>query len=222
MRRDAQDCVIPFTPYVPYMFSSFFLHEAFALAADPADWSEFNQLRPPDDTDLWIVTLGDRWNERDIQVLRYRELWAKFVELLREKLMTGEWTADGFNAQLSSEPVTIPARLWKVLDVRPGHDEAEGEGFKFISLSFSQVKPSRKITPHAEQPSLRRQLTKWIRDEAERAGPPTLRKDQYAAACKAFAGLTITDNMFTECRRAAGLKRSAIQRGRPKAKGSGN
>jgi hypothetical protein len=61
----------------------------------------------------------------------------------------------------------------------------------------------------------------WIRAQATAQQSPLLRAEQLAAARAAFEGQVISNNLFRDCRRAAGLPETSVQRGRPKAKGSG-
>jgi hypothetical protein len=203
------------------MFSSVSLLEAFARVSSPMEWEEFNALRPANDTDYWIVSLGGILSARDREVLRYRELWAQFVEAMRMKLLAGEWVADGFNSQFGSRTIPIDARLWKILQISPGRDEAEGEGFRFINLSISQVRPTANRTNHAAKTVLRHELIRWIealaRESNEAWTVPLARE----AARRAFQGVTISDYMFNKAWGAADKPEHFIQHGRPKLKGVG-
>lgn len=200
------------------MFSCIPLLDAFARVADPSEWEEFKRLAPPKDADYWLLSMTDRFSARDLAVLRYRDLWAKFVQSVREKLIAGEWVADGFNPQFGSRPVPIDARLWKSLDIAPGHDEAEGEGFRFVHLSISQVRPQARLE-QAAHVDLRRELIRYVEDVGRLTTVRMTMPEVRGAARRAFNGTAFTDNMFKEAWRAAKRPPLLRQSGRPKLKG---
>jgi hypothetical protein len=201
------------------MFRSLRLAEAFQFLAHPNQWEWFGPM-----VKRRVLHFGiDGWPAFPVEELRaYQLLWLDLAGKALEKLQDGEWMARGISVASGPQPIPIDTVLWDYLRIKDRVEEAEGAGFHFIALTVTQVKPVGAMTPHAEQPALIRQLTDWIRNDAERPGPPALRAEQYAAACKAFSGSAITPNMFRNCRRAAGLKSAAVQKGRPKTKGSGN
>jgi hypothetical protein len=197
------------------MFRSLRLAEAFQFLAHPDQWAWFGPMvkRRVNHCDI------DGWPTFPHEELRaYPRVWNELAAKALEKLQDGEWTAQGISVASGPQPIPIDTVLWDYLRIKDRVEEAEGAGFHFLALTVTQVQPIVTMSPHAEHPVLSRQLTEWIRNDAERPGPPLLRAEQYAAACKAFSGSTITPNMFRNCRRAAGLKNAAVQRGRPKAK----
>jgi hypothetical protein len=204
--------------HVPRMFSGITLVQAFERLADSADWTEFNRLPAANDADYWILTLGGRPSSHDMGVLRYRELWAKFAEALRAKLLTGEWVAEGFNAQFGCRPVPIDARLWRVLSIAPGHEEAEGEGFRFVNLAYSEARPAARMG-QAAHADLRRQLTQYIENVGRSTGDRLTSGEVRESARRAFEGISISDTLFREAWRAANRPTHMRQTGRPKLKG---
>ena len=212
--------------YLPDMFRNITLFEAFERLADDEDWREFCELKPEGDvgTWIWIISMGMASrtpNPREQAILRYRELWAKYAELTRQKLLGGEWVADGFNPQFGARAVQIDARHWRILEF-DFNGEVEGGGFKFVNLSISEVRPHAATLSHIDGADLRRELTRWIENQARSADGPMTSDQVLAAARRAFDGTKITDNMFREVWRLASKPEHFRQRGRPKAKVGGN
>lgn len=203
------------------MFSDVSLLEALARVADPAEWEEFAQLPTMDEGDFFILGMGGPETPYTARVDRYCKLWAKFVEALRAKLISGEWVADGFNAQLGYSPVPIAPRLWKLLQIAPGQEEAEGEGFRFVSLSVSEARPSIRLDQVAHA-NLRTELIRYI-EEIGSSSPERITSVQVReAARQAFQGTRISDTLFMEAWRAAKRPPNMRQIGRPKLKGGRN
>lgn len=201
------------------MFHSLRLIEAFEHLTTVDEWHWFGPMVARGNmhfgVDGWpLYSLNDR--------LAYDLLWQDLVERAHTKLRTGDWLAKGISAKFGPQALPIDQYLWDYLRIVHRGEVAEGDGFRFLALTVSELQPAEVRTPFIEQPILRRQLTEWIRSDAERPGAPPLREKQLAAAREAFPGVNITNNMFLECRRSAGLGQSRVQRGRPKAKGSGD
>lgn len=116
-------------------------------------------------------------------------------------------------------PVSISVDLWDYLLIVDRLDEAQGKGFHFLALTVSDLRAQAEPVSHASKAKLREQLTQWIRSHAASLPEPPLRAEQLVAAREAFAGSVISDNLYKECRRAAGLSEGTVQRGRPKTKG---
>lgn len=199
------------------MFRSLRLIDAFEHLATPDEWHWFGPM----------VARGNSHCDKDgwplfshQQLSAYDALWKKLVDLVHRKLRAGEWVAQGISAQFGPRRMEIDTYLWEYLQIVHRTEEAEGAGFRFLALTVSDVEPPRAMAPLEKQPLLRRQLTDWIRAHAESATSPPLRVEQIAAARAAFAGQVITENMYRECRRAAGLTAGSVRIGRPKAKGS--
>jgi hypothetical protein len=212
--------------YVLYMFRDLSLTEVFERIADADEWREFCQLDIDGDVDtwIWIFSLRDASKPpcaRERAVLRFRELQAKFVSLLREKLRSGEWAAFGFNPQFGPHPVQIDSKLWRVLEFAVTGEGAEGGDFKFTNLSFSALRCSSETRPHAERASLRRELVRWIEAVAARTAGPMTSSEVRELARVEFSGTTISDHLFADAWRAADKPANFRQKGRPKAKGMG-
>jgi hypothetical protein len=202
------------------MFRNDKIPKIFERVAEPAEWQEFCALEPADELGCWIVSLGGPPTPPtpyEIRVLRYRELWRKFTEMMRTKLSSGEWVADGFNPQLGVRPVQIDPRLWGVLEFVLGEDVVEGHGYKFSNLFFSAARDGQ-LASHAQLPHLRTELTRWIEAQAQSATGPMTAKQVLEAARRAFSGTTISNNLFGQAWRAAAKPEHFRQRGRPKAK----
>lgn len=205
------------------MFRDANLPEVFQRVADEADWREFCEIKVEGDVDtwLWIFALRDSSSQscsRERAILRYRELWINFAGLLREKLLSGEWVAHGFNPQFGPHPVRIDKSHWSVLEFALGHDRAEGQGYVFTNLSFTAVKAASTTMPHVERASLLRELVRWIEAlAASESGPMTAHEVRELARAR-FAGTKISDYLFGDAWRASEKPAHFLQKGRPKAK----
>jgi hypothetical protein len=200
--------------YVLYMFQSISLREAFERAAMPTDWDEFSQLAEANDVDLWIISMSERMTPYERRVMRYRELWERFVGAVRSKLLSGEWVADGFDPRFGPRPVQIDPRLWKVLDIAISRDEAEGDGFRFTNLSFTEVQAGQT---NAAKPRFKFELIRWIEGLAAATSTPMTFEQVRDAARRAFIDVTFSNNMFLEAWRAAEKPPHFLHKGRPKA-----
>ena len=200
------------------MFRSVRLSLAFEYLVSPEEWRWFGPM-----VARGVFHFGlDGWPVfPDAHMHEYPRLWGVAADRALEKLRAGAWMAEGISPQYGPQPVPISADLWDYMRIKDRTEEAEGAGFHFLALTVSDLAPSQATGSHADKAHLRGQLTQWIRSNAASSGLPALRADQIAAAREAFAGLTISDNMYRECRRAAGLPAQAVQRGRPKTKGRG-
>jgi hypothetical protein len=199
------------------MLRNLTLSQALERVADEADWREFCALDP-----VYSMSAPNRSSDphtRNVQ--RYDVLRRSFTERLRSKLLNGEWVADGFNPQFGARPVEIGARLWKDLEFARCADGAEGQGYKFVALSFSQVSSARAGTDYREAAGLRRELIRWIENQGEAATGPMTSAQVQAAARRAFPETTISNNMFNEAWRTAKKPDHFRQRGRPKTKVGG-
>lgn len=208
--------------YVPYMFRSIQLHEAFEKVALGDEWSAFFVLATPYNSDLPPVDDAGWPTITVAEDRRYQALWRRFACRVERRLWEGDWTAEGINPTLGPRYVEIDTRLWEFLRLETMTDVASGEGVRFTHLRFSAAAPvsaPRAVVPQRQTATLRRQLTDWIRNDALTAAGPVLRDDQKAAARAAFAGRVITDNLFRDCRRDANLGELSVQKGRPKVKG---
>ena len=205
------------------MFRDASLIEAFEEVADEGEWHEFCQIRLSGDADVWIWVFshGDASRPpcpRERAVLRYRKLWAKFACSVREKLLSGQWVAHGFNPQFGAHPVQIDSRLWRVLEFALGHDRAEGQGYEFANLSFSTVRTSSAARPHVERASLHRELVRWIEAMAASASGPMTVGEVREIARSEFDGTKISNHLFADAWRVANKPENFRQRGRPKTK----
>ena len=198
------------------MFRDLRLVEAFEHVLSPEEWSWFGPM-----VARGVYHYGDDgWAVFPVAQLRaYPKLWQKAANRVLEKLRTGEWVAKGISPRFGPQPIAISTDLWDYLRFKDRIDEAEGADFRFVALTISDLRPPEVQVSHAEKAHLRGQLTEWIRSHAASSSLPILRADQLAAAREAFAAVTISDNMYRECRRAAGLPQETVQRGRPKTKG---
>jgi hypothetical protein len=199
------------------MFRSLRFVEAFEHLATPEEWSWFGPM-----AGRRVMHIGvDGWPLFPFHRMQaYPVLWRKLSGLALDKLRGGEWLAQGISARYGPCPQPIDTNLWDYLQLVDRVEEAKGAGFHFIALTVSSVEPPKLIAPHKDQPLLRRQLTEWIRAHSDASKPPLLRAALLAMAREAFPGCVITDNMYRDCRREAGLPEEAVQRGRPKTKGS--
>jgi hypothetical protein len=198
------------------MFLSLSLLEAFERAAAPGEWAEFSQLGEANDVDFWIIGMSERVTPYEQRIMRYRELWERFVGVLRSKLLSGEWVADGFDPRFGPRPVQIDPRLWKVLEIAASHDEAEGGGFKFTNLSFTEVGCSGPKSA-STKPGFKFELIRWIEGLAQATSSPMTSEAVRDAARRAFIDLKISNNMFAEAWRAAQKPPHFLHQGRPKA-----
>jgi hypothetical protein len=202
--------------YVLFMFRSLRLIEAFEHVATAQEWQWFGPMVA---RGTWHIDV-DGWPLFSHSELRaYDELYKGLVARVLVKLRSGEWLAQGISPKFGPEARPIDTHLWDYMHIVHRREEAEGGGFRFLALTISDVQPPKPSVPHADKALLRRQLTEWIRTQAEGARWPPLRAEQLTGAREAFAGHVITDNMFRECRRAAQLPDALVQKGRPKAKG---
>lgn len=210
--------------YVPHMFQSIRLCEAFEKVAHGDEWSAFSVMETPYNSDLPQVDVAG-WPTITVEEdQRYRALWKRFACRVERRLWAGEWTAEGMNPTLGPRYVEIDTRFWEFLRLESMTDVASGDGVRFTHLRFSATTPvsaPRTVVPQRQTATLRRQLTDWILNDALTACGPVLRDDQKAAARAAFVGCVITDNMFRNCRREANLGNVSVQKGRPKVKGLG-
>lgn len=212
--------------YVLSMFRDLSLAEVFKRVADTDEWREFCQIEFDGDVETWVWVFSLRDSSeppcaRERAVLRYRELQAKFANSVRQKLISGEWIADGFNPEFGARPVQIMPRLWRVLEFTLGEDRAEGGGYSFINLCFSEARPSDVSVSHSNRPHLRGELIRWIEAQAQAAPEPMTAREVFDAARRAFNGTTISKTLFGEAWRAANKPEHFRQRGRPKAKVAG-
>ena len=200
------------------MFRSLRLSLAFEFLATEDEWYWFGPMVGRD-----VLHYGyDGWPRfPTYQIADYKLLWNELAELAREKLQAGEWSAQGISPAFGPMPVTINPMLWEYLRIKDRLEEAEGSGFHFVALTVTDCRPPKVEVSQASKQTLRAQLTKWIQAQAAAHQVPPLRAEQLAAARAAFEGVEISDNLFRDCRRAAGLSETSVQRGRPKAKGSG-
>jgi hypothetical protein len=198
------------------MFRDLRLVEAFEHVLSPEEWFWFGPM-----VARGIYHYGlDGWPVFPLAELQaYAKLWQKAADRVLEKLRAGEWVAKGISPRFGPQPIPISTDLWDYLRFKDRVDEAEGADFRFVALTISDLRPPEVQISQAEQAQLRPQLTEWIRSHAASSSLAILREDQLAAARKAFTGVTTTDNMYRECRRAARLPKETVQRGRPKTKG---
>ncbi len=199
------------------MFQRKRLSAAFEYLTTPEEWHWFGPMAA-----RGVMHVGlDGWplfpNRRRVT---YPDLWRKCAGRALEKLRDGDWMAEGISPQYGPRPVPIDTDLWHYLRLVDRAEEAEGVGFHFVALTVSCLEAKAAMVPHTEKADLRRQLTAWIRAQAVSSHVPLLRDEQLAMAREVFGGCVITDNMYRDCRRAAGLPEDAVQRGRPKVKGS--
>jgi hypothetical protein len=197
------------------MFRSLRLCESFEHVLSQDEWSWFGPMAARRathfDEEGWpLFAMAERQ--------AYPRVWQKAAQIVREKLRDGEWVAEGISSQFGPQPVRIDTNLWDYLRLNDRVEEAEGAGFHFVALTVSSTRLPKVQVSQAKHASLRKQLTEWIRLHAGASGGPVLRDDQLAAARDAFVGNTISDSMYRECRRAAGLPKNSVQRGRPKIK----
>jgi hypothetical protein len=202
--------------YVLRMFLELRLTHAFKHLMNAHDWSWFGPIVAPGtyhcDDQGWPL-----YTHRELQV--YDEMWLHVAYRTREKLKAGKWVAAGISHPNGLGRAPIDVVLWDYLHIVVGTEEAAGSGFRFLALTVSDVQPSKAVVSQRQTGVLRSQLTSWIRQNVKGIQAPQLRADQLKAARDAFEGCDITENMFRDCRRAAGLPESAVQNGRPKAKG---
>ncbi len=205
------------------MFRDASLIEVFERVAGEDDWREFCQIKLDGDVDvwLWVFSLGDTSRPpcpRECEVLRYRELWAKFAAMVQQKLLDGEWVAHGFNPKLGARPVEIDARLWRALEFALGHDRAMGQGYEFTNLYFSGARPKNAALPHVDRASLHRELVRWIESLAAAASGPMTMPNVRDLAREQFSGTKISDHLFADAWRLAHKPALFRQIGRPKMK----
>ena len=195
--------------YVPVMFSALRSPAIFEYVIPAKEWRWFSYMVAGSliGEDGW--PLYSRSKEQE-----YDELLEEAVRRVLEKLRSGEWIADGICASHGPQLIKIEPALWSYLGFDSRAVEAHGEGFRFIALSFSSTEPPKPPLPYIASGKLRPQLIKWIRSYVEQFSSPPLRDDVLAAARDAF-DVEISDNMYRECRSAAGLEPHHIQRGAP-------
>lgn len=189
--------------------------QALERTAEADEWAEFLSLRPADDVDFWILTMGGAETARSREVSRYGALWKLFFGRAREKLISGKWVADGCNPQFGIDPLQIPARLWKTLEIAPGHDDAKGGEYSFSHLTIAEVRSPSKRDLRA-RPQLKIRLVRWIEQQAKLAGGPMTAKEIYAAAQRAFDE-HISRRLFNEALSASNTPKAFRYGGRPKS-----
>ncbi|KQU57499.1 hypothetical protein ASG67_17245 [Sphingomonas sp. Leaf339] len=200
------------------MFRSQRLIEAFEHVATAEEWRWFGPMVARGTMHVGV----DGWPLFSHATLTaYDSLYQALVERTLQKLRSGEWIARGISPAYGPEARQIDTHLWDYLCIKHRGEEAEGNGFHFLALTISSLRPTELPVPQAQKALLRRQLTQWLCIQADKAKWPLLRTEQLAAVREAFPNDTITDNMFRDCRRAAQLPDHLVQKGRPKTKGSG-
>lgn len=197
------------------MFSGMRSPQIFEFVIPAKEWRWFSYMVASSliGEDGWPLYSRSKENE-------YQELLEEAVWRVLEKLRSAEWVADGICASHGPQLVKIEPALWSYLSFDDRAAEAQGEGFRFIALRFSSTEPPKPPLPYIASGKLRPQLTKWIRAYVEQFSSPPLRDDVLAAARNAFE-VPISDNMYRECRRAAGLEPHQIQSGAPLKKVEG-
>ncbi len=200
------------------MFQSLRLSLAFEFLATKEEWAWFGPMVGRD-----VLHWGyDGWPRFPLEQIRdYQALWTILADAAQEKLKDGDWTAKGISPAFGGMPVPIDTMLWEYLRIKDRLEEAEGWGFHFVALTVTDRQLPKVEVSQASKQTLRAQLIRWIQAQAAAQPVPLLRAEQLAAARAAFEGVEISDNLFRDCRRAAGLAETSVQRGRPKAKGSG-
>jgi len=197
------------------MFSGLRAPEIFQYVIPAKEWRWFSYMVAKSliGEDGWPLYSPSKLQE-------YDELLEEAIRRVLEKLRSGEWVAHGICASHGPQLIRIEPALWGYLSFNGRAAEAHGEGFRFIALSFSSTEPPKPPLPYIASGKLRPQLTEWIRNYVEQFSSPPLRADVLAAAREAFE-VEISDNMYKECRRAAGLEPHQIQEGRPPTKAKG-
>lgn len=195
--------------------------EAFERVAEEDEWEEFRQCECNGGaaTWLWIFSYSDRSHQpcaREVAVLRYRQLWEKFGDLLRAKLLNGEWVAHGFNPQFGPRPVEIDSQLWRVLEFPLDKDCAKGRGFAFTNLSFSKLKVADD--PAVLRPTLHRELKAYIEQLGKHTTEDMTMPQVRDAARSKFEGTHISDYLFAQAWDSAEKPEHFRRRGRPKTK----
>jgi hypothetical protein len=198
------------------MFRSLRLAEAFEYLVTRDEWHWFGSMVARGsshfDVDGWPLYSTEHR-------LGYDRLWGEAASRAMQKLRAGEWLAEGISPRFGARRQPIEADLWDYIQIVHRTEVAEGSGFRFLAITVSDVQPARPVVPYIEQATIGRKLTEWIRTDALSATSPRLRGEQLAAARETFADYEITENLFRDCRKAAGLPEEAVQRGRPKKKG---
>lgn len=202
-----------FLHYVLDVFSSLRPPDIFQFVVSAEEWRWFRPMlaSPLIGGDGW--PLYSRSKQSD-----YFDLLEVATSHVLSHLRSGQWIAKGICPTHGPEPMKIDPNLWIYLVLDQHAREAHGEGLRFIALSFSNTETPAAPTPYAASASLRKKLTEWIAVYVDQSTSPPLRANMLTAARDAFQ-VPISDNMFRECRRAAGLDSAQVQRGRPKTKG---
>ncbi len=197
------------------MFQSIPLEECFPHIASPEEWAEFVSLPKADETTLWILSMGDTLSLRDRQLLRSRDLWEKFATGVREKLLAGEWRAEGYAPAAGPHPLPLDPKLWRLIDFDRFQNSASGGGFYFVNLLISHNRLNAPVS-HATKAAARADLKCWIEQLArQQPGPMTMNQARDLARA-AFGDLKFSDNLFKQAWLQAEKPAAFVQNGRPR------
>jgi len=124
----------------------------------------------------------------------FDNLWSRLAEAVRDKLISGEWEAEGFTPENGPYPVRIDRHMWRFLDFDGLEGDAAGGGFRFSGLVFSSRTPS--IGTAANLASRRAQVARWIDEQAALGRGPTPKPVLLSDARRAFPDWVITEHLF--------------------------
>lgn len=165
-----------FTPlfrcYVQGMFSRLQLRASFEHVASEDEWRCIRSYGDVPPTDLWVNSVAAGFPSSPGKLDGYEELWTILAVRVREKLASGEWLAEGFDAAQGPQLQRIDGYLWRSLELEIHNEEAVGAGFRFVNLLISTT-GAVEFAP-ADAPPARAftlvylsQVLKIVADEAE-------------------------------------------------------
>jgi hypothetical protein len=109
------------------------LNESLEFVASPPEWERFRSFGDVTPTDLWVNSAFGGPGKLDV----CDRLRSAFLLRVHENLVSGAWTAEGFDPKRGAMLQPIPTQLWRRLEFAPYEDEATGAGFTFVSLQMT-------------------------------------------------------------------------------------
>lgn len=185
-----------------------------ATSAEAAEYAplKFAAQRPP------VRTLGNVETEYERLHRLCRELQGKLWDRILPSLLDGRWSAEGYIAD-SVALSAIPPKRWPSLSCDFARGEVYSTGGSDLHLyDVTVIQPHVEATrtSQTEMAGIRRRLIEWIRTELNETAGPLKKGEMLKRGRAAFPADSITDNLFSEAWRSAGIPLDRRQKGRPR------
>lgn len=197
------------------MFRNLSVAESLVHIATEAEWASLWELRRPTDLEYFHMMSERRASAEYAWVRRYVELWELLTSRVQQKLVSGEWVAEGFPLGEPIAPQEINARLWPDLYFDLDGNACSGR-FRIVGIRVSDTQalpPTGK--PEGRLPRAR--LRKWIEDLSYTATGSMIRDDVFALALEQHPHARFTRYSFDKAWEQAEKRPSFVQSGRPKS-----